>query len=171
MDIKAYIVENIGYFGWFVATFIFASFVEYWLHRLMHFFPRTFGKVHVEHHRENTGQGFWLELRNYVVGTSPMMANTFVMGWRIGVCCTLGGITYAIFAAYAHQLQHDNPVKCDWMEMPVHYVHHKYNQWHHNFGLAVDWWDRVFGTYQPQEWYTEVEKNMPKQGYWAIKWL
>jgi len=27
-------------------------------------------------------------------------------------------------------------------------VHHRDQMWHHNFGLAVDWWDRVFGTYR-----------------------
>jgi len=45
------------------------------------------------------------------------------------------------------------------MKMPVHYVHHKYGMWHHNFGLAVDWWDHVFGTYKPVEWLTEEEVN------------
>lgn len=170
MDITTAIFKTAGYIGWVVAAFIFASFVEYWLHRLMHIFPRI-GKVHVQHHQENTGQGFLPELRNYVVGTAPIMATTFLFSWRIGVCCTLGGIAYATFAAYAHQLQHDNPNRCDWMEMPVHYVHHKYNQWHHNFGLAVDWWDRVFGTYQPKEWYTPEEENALQRGYFAIKWL
>ncbi|MEO1621942.1 MAG: sterol desaturase family protein [Cyanobacteria bacterium J06632_3] len=157
------------YLGWFAVAFVFASFVEYWVHRLMHIYPRI-GQVHVRHHKENTGQGFFLELRDYVVGTAPMMATMFLFSWQIGVSCTLGGVAYAIFAAYAHQLQHDNPVKCDWMEMPVHYVHHKYDQWHHNFGLAVDWWDRVFGTYQPQPSWLGAEEMAVRSGRMQIKW-
>lgn len=97
------------------------------------------------------------------------MGTTFLFSWQIGVCCTLGGIAYATFAAYAHQLQHDNPARCDWMEMPVHTVHHQYNQWHHNFGLAVDWWDRVFGTYQLKQWHAPSDENS-RRGYLAIKW-
>ena len=30
--------------------------------------------------------------------------------------------------------------------MPTHYVHHKFNMWHYNFGIALDIWDRVFRT-------------------------
>ena len=33
--------------------------------------------------------------------------------------------------------------------MPTHYVHHKFNMWHYNFGMALDIWDRVFRTYKP----------------------
>lgn len=53
--------------------------------------------------------------------------------------------------------------------MPVHYVHHKYNQWEYNFGLAVDWWDKVFGTYQAVDWLGESELEIDK-GYWQIEW-
>ena len=162
--------EGLWFVGWFLVAFVFASLVEYWLHRLMHIYPRGIGAVHVRHHQENTGQGFWLEFRNYVVGTAPMMATMFLFSWQIGLSCTLGGLSYAAFAAYAHQLQHDNPIKCDWMEMPVHYVHHKYDQWYHNFGLAVDWWDRVFGTYQPQAWLTASEQSGSSRGRLKIKW-
>jgi hypothetical protein len=27
-----------------------------------------------------------------------------------------------------------------------------YHQWHHNFGVTVDWWDHVFGTYKEMPW-------------------
>ncbi|MEO0375998.1 MAG: sterol desaturase family protein [Cyanobacteria bacterium P01_A01_bin.17] len=105
MDNISDIFKAAGYLGWFIAAFIFASFVEYWLHRFMHIDPYHLGKVHVQHHQENTGQGFLPEWRNYVIGTAPIMGTTFLFSWQIGVCCTLGGIAYATFAAYAHQLQ------------------------------------------------------------------
>jgi sterol desaturase/sphingolipid hydroxylase (fatty acid hydroxylase superfamily) len=57
------------------------------------------------------------------------------------------------------------------MPMPVHYVHHKYGQWHHNFGLAVDWWDRVFGTYKAMDWYDEKEQAKPELGFRQLRWF
>jgi len=83
----------------------------------------------------------------------------FTRAGVVGISFFLGMLFYAAFAAYAHQLQHENPTACFWMKMPVHYVHHEYKQWHHNFGLGVDWWDRIFGTYKPVEWLTEKEQN------------
>jgi len=80
------------------------------------------------------------EFRDYVLGSFVVMAIMFSTHWRqesVG----FGGF-FAAFSAYA-QLQHENPTQCFWMKMPVHYVHHKYGMWHHNFGLAVDWWDHV----------------------------
>jgi sterol desaturase/sphingolipid hydroxylase (fatty acid hydroxylase superfamily) len=35
-----------------------------------------------------------------------------------------------------------------WKRIPVHYVHHRDHMWEHNFGLGVDWWDHVFGTWR-----------------------
>lgn len=42
--------------------------------------------------------------------------------------------------------------------------------WHHNFGLAVDWWDRVFGTYKSVEWLTDKELQQPERGYLQLRW-
>lgn len=155
----------------FVLAFIFASFVEYWLHRMMHIFPH-FGRdivPHYEHHRENTANGVLQEFRDYAM-VIPLSLLAFFISFPFGISFVGGSIVYAAFSAYAHQLQHENPTKCVWMKMPVHYVHHKYNQWEHNFGLAVDWWDRLFGTYQAVEWLTESELEQSPKGYWQIKW-
>jgi sterol desaturase/sphingolipid hydroxylase (fatty acid hydroxylase superfamily) len=152
-----------------VIAFTFSSLAEYWLHRLMHFDPQTFA-FHLEHHQENTGQGFLQELRNYVLGTSLLIMAPFLYSWEIGLSWLLGAVSYAAFSAYAHQLQHDNPQACFWMPMPVHYVHHHYKQWHHNFGLGLDYWDRVFGTYKPVEWLAEPELHPAKQSLLTIKW-
>jgi sterol desaturase/sphingolipid hydroxylase (fatty acid hydroxylase superfamily) len=42
----------------------------------------------------------------------------------------------------------------------------------HNFGILVDWWDRLFGTYQP----IEYARALPPRGarlkaYLAIPWI
>ncbi len=155
----------------FIAAFIFASFVEYWLHRLMHIDPR-FGRdivPHYKHHRDNTANGVLLEFKDYSM-IVPLSCLAFFISVPIGMSAVAGSIVYAAFSAYAHQLQHECPIKCVWLKMPVHYVHHKYNQWDCNFGLAVDWWDKVFGTYQAMEWLTPEELEKPAKGYLQIKW-
>jgi sterol desaturase/sphingolipid hydroxylase (fatty acid hydroxylase superfamily) len=152
----------------FIAAFIFASLIEYWVHRLMHQ-PLRFGQRHRDHHRRNEGQGVLWEFRDYVKGTFLVMTLPLFISLPIGIGWMLGAVSYAAFSSYAHQLQHENPTKCFWMQMPVHYVHHKYNMWHHNFGLAVDWWDHVFGTYKLVDWLTD-EESQPVRGYWELRW-
>lgn len=153
----------------FVSAFVFSSFVEYWVHRLMHANARV-GQRHRDHHRRNEGQGVVWEFLDYVKGASLAMLPFFLVSWQAGLGWLLGALAYAIFSAYAHQLQHENPTKCFWMKMPVHYIHHKHNMWHHNFGLGVDWWDHLFGTYQPVEWPTETETAAPERGYLTLRW-
>jgi sterol desaturase/sphingolipid hydroxylase (fatty acid hydroxylase superfamily) len=162
----------------FGLAFIFASFLEYWIHRLFHLkstnplkriFPNI-GQGHTKHHLDGSGQGVIWEFRDYFLGTSLLMFLMFFYSWEAGISWFLGSFFYAGFAAYAHQLQHDNPTKCFWMKMPVHYVHHKYDQWNHNFGIGVDWWDRIFQTYQEVDWLSEPELSQAKQGLFAIKW-
>lgn len=154
---------------WFGGAFLFASLVEYWMHRAMHKFPKTF-KTHTEHHVKNTGQGVLGEFISYVKGAFIILLPPFFYSWQGGIAWCCGAIFYAAFSAYAHQLQHDNPTYCAWMKMPVHYVHHSYNQWHHNFGLGLDWWDKIFGTYKPVEWLEEAEEKFPGGGYLEVKW-
>ncbi|MGI0495343.1 sterol desaturase family protein [Alkalinema pantanalense CENA528] len=156
--------------GFLVAAFVLASLVEYWVHRLMHQ-PYKLGEKHRDHHRRNEGQGVIWEFRDYLLGTCVVMAIPYFWSWEIGLAWTIGGVAFAAFAAYAHQLQHENPRKCFWMPMPVHYVHHKYGMWNHNFGLAVDWWDRVFGTYKVVDWLDEKELQRPTVGFLELRWL
>ncbi len=155
----------------FLLAFIFASFLEYWLHRLMHIDPR-FGRdiiPHYNHHKENSAQGVLPEFKDYSM-VIPVGLFSFLISVPVGISFMSGTIVYALFSAYAHQLQHENPTKCFWLKMPVHYVHHKYNQWNHNFGLAVDWWDKVFGTYKEMDWLSEKELKIPEKGYLQLKW-
>jgi len=154
----------------FLSAFVFASFVEYWVHRLMHFKPNNVGKRHVDHHRRNEGQGVVWEFFDYVKGSAIAMIVPFFFSAAWAPGWVAGALAFAAFSAYAHQLQHENPTKVFWMKMPVHYVHHKYGQWNHNFGLAVDWWDHVFRTYKPTEWLTEEELSRPERNYLQLRW-
>jgi sterol desaturase/sphingolipid hydroxylase (fatty acid hydroxylase superfamily) len=155
--------------AFFVGAFVFASFVEYWMHRLMHVSAKV-GARHLDHHKRNEGQGVVWEFRDYVRGSAIAMFIPFLFSVEAGIGWVLGALVFAAFSAYAHQLQHENPTKCFWMKMPVHYVHHKYGMWHHNFGLAVDWWDHIFRTYKPVDWLTETELQQPQRGYLELRW-
>lgn len=134
---------------WAVAGFVLGTLLEYWVHRAMHW-GWLFSKRHREHHRDGWGQGFWPELRTYVLPSIPVLVPPYLIDVRSGVAWTTGCVGFAVFASYAHQLQHDSPAACRWMAMPVHYVHHRDQMWRHNFGMAVDWWDRVFRTYRTE---------------------
>ena len=160
--------------GSFILAFIMASLAEYWAHRLMHMIPRLC-PPHIEHHQANRGQGVWGEFRDYVLPGIPLMGLICLPLWKVGLGVVglshaIGALFYAAFAAYAHQLQHDNPAKCTWVRMPVHYVHHLYDQWHYNFGITVDWWDRIFGTYKPMEWSSSIDRNEPAKGFLQVRW-
>lgn len=148
-----------------------SSLVEYWLHRLMHWQPDSrLGDRHRDHHRRNEGQGVLGEFRDYVKGSAIAMLLPLFLDRTFGLSWLIGALGYALFSAYAHQLQHENAIHCGWMAMPVHYVHHKYGMWHHNFGLGVDWWDRLFGTYKPMDWLGDEERSHADQPPWQIRW-
>jgi sterol desaturase/sphingolipid hydroxylase (fatty acid hydroxylase superfamily) len=138
--------------AYFILALIFSSFVEYWIHRLMHLWPWFGNRLtsHYKHHYNNESPGVLVDFKDYSV-VALIFCPIFFIAWSAGIGAILGGLVFAAFAAYTHQLQHENPTKCIWMKVPVHYLHHNYT-WHHNFGLSVDWWDRVFGTYKPIEW-------------------
>lgn len=155
----------------FVAAFVFGTFVEYVVHRLMHG-RWVLGKKHAEHHRDAWGQGFIGEFGDYFFPSLLVIWVGFLISLPIGIGWVAGGTFYAFLAAYAHQLQHENPDLVFWMPRPVHYLHHKHHMWRTNFGIAVDWWDRVFGTYEKVEW--QREKSIRAHGFKAffrITWL
>ena len=180
----------------FILAFVLASLVEYWVHRLMHGSPKLkISEKHRNHHRDGTVGCKSREVCQFTVaedtrlclvvrvagcshshllddvkGTILVMCLMFLVSPVAGAGWLLGALVFAAFSYYAHQLQHDNPTKCFWMKMPVHYVHHKYGMWHHNFGLALDWWDHVFGTYKPVDWLTEEELSQPERGHLTLRW-
>lgn len=155
----------------FISALIIGTFVEYLIHRLMHL-RWVLGNKHTEHHAEGTGQGWLGEFWDYFLGS------LFIVWWGV-FCCTpvaigwaAGILLYACCAAYAHQVQHENPELVFWMPRPVHHLHHAHNMWRHNFGITVDWWDRIFGTYRPEEW--KPEKRAREYGlkaFFQIKWF
>jgi sterol desaturase/sphingolipid hydroxylase (fatty acid hydroxylase superfamily) len=145
----------------FIFAFIFGSFLEYWVHRLLHISPTFGNKItkHYGHHRSNTSKGFFKDFLDFSL-VSLLVLPAFLISLSCGIIMVSGTVAFAAFASYAHQIQHHNPHKCFWMKMPIHYIHHKNNQWDSNFGLAIDWWDIVFGTYKPVEWLSKEQSGV-----------
>lgn len=152
----------------FVMALVLGTLVEYWGHRFMHSW--LLKKKHALHHRDGWGQGWLGEFFDYVVGTVWLLPWGFLYSLEAGIGFLAGGLCYAVFAAYSHQLQHERPELCFWLKRPVHYLHHQHHMWHYNFGISLDLWDRVFGTYKQVEWNPE-RKRYPLRSYLQIKWF
>lgn len=155
------------------AAFFVGTLSEYIVHRLMH--ARVFlYKIHAKHHQVGEGQGWFGEFKGYFLPSIPvLLIGGFLFSywsWVAVVGFIIGCTMYAAAAAYAHQVQHENPDLCFWLRRPVHHLHHNGKMWHHNFGILVDFWDRVFGTYKPVE-YERSEKKYPISSYFKIRWF
>jgi sterol desaturase/sphingolipid hydroxylase (fatty acid hydroxylase superfamily) len=155
----------------FAAALVIGSLVEYVVHRLMH--SRWFlGQKHAEHHKDGWGQGWAGEFWDYLLGGLVLLWWGFLYSIPVGVGWLSGLLVFAALAAYAHQLQHERPELCFWLKRPVHYLHHKHHMWRHNFGISMDIWDRLFGTYKVVDWAPEKRPfQYPLKSFFQIKWF
>lgn len=162
-------------FAVFLALFI-GTLVEYVVHRLMHA-GKFFYKIHAQHHQVGQGQGWFWEFKDYYLPSLPVSIIGFLIfyfasSFAAGISFAIGCLLYAALAAYAHQVQHEKPELCFWMKRPVHHIHHNGKMWHHNFGILVDFWDRVFGTYKPVDPPADyVPEKHSISAYFKIKWF
>lgn len=162
--------------GAFLVTMLVGSFIEYVVHRLMHR-RILLGKVHADHHAVQLGQGWFKEFLAYFLPAAPAFAVLVVvncvLGWyALAAGEALGCLVFSAFAAYAHQVQHEHPELACWMRRPVHHIHHAHNMWHHNFGISLDIWDRVFGTYKVVDWQPARRlRDIRPWHFLKIQWL
>jgi sterol desaturase/sphingolipid hydroxylase (fatty acid hydroxylase superfamily) len=154
----------------FLLAVLLASFVEYWGHRLMHQ-NVLLKKRHARHHKLGSGQSWFGEFLDYVTPSLLLMWVGFLHSTAAGIGFVAGAVIYAAVAAWAHQLQHEAPTRVFWMKQPVHTVHHVHQEWHHNFGITVDLWDRVFGTFRHHEETPEIEGLGADLGLLQIHWF
>ena len=169
-------IDWVGVVLSFCLALVIGTLVEYVVHRLMH--ARIFlYKVHARHHQTGEGQGWLWEFKDYFVPSLPIAIGGLLIGYffislPVGIAFFAGCMFYASAAAYAHQVQHENPDLCFWLRRPVHHLHHNGKMWHHNFGILVDVWDRVFGTYKPVEYVPKKKlREYPLSAYFKIKWF
>ena len=123
---------------------------EYFVHRLMHW-GILYPEGHKYHHESNDPRTYLSDFFDYGTGAVLIGWLGFLISFPAGIGWALGAFAYAALASYAHQLQHANAEMVFWMPRPVHRLHHAYDMTGHNFGILVDWWDRLFGTYRPVE--------------------
>ncbi len=137
--------------GGLVSGLLLGSLVEYVAHRLMHA-HKLVVRTHRKHHKKADAQGVWGEFTDYFRASLLFGWLGFLVSPPFGGGHAIGAVLYAFLAAYAHQLNHERPELVFWMPRPVHYLHHKHNLWQTNFGILVDVWDRLLGTYEVVEW-------------------
>jgi sterol desaturase/sphingolipid hydroxylase (fatty acid hydroxylase superfamily) len=152
------------------ASFVVGTFVEYFVHRAMHW-GLLHGEGHRWHHESNEARTYLKDFLDYGTGAVLLCWPGFLVSLPAGLGWMLGALAYTACASYAHQVQHANADLVFWMPRPVHRLHHNLDMREHNFGILVDWWDRLFGTYRPIEW----PRAMPPRGqrlkaYLAIPW-
>ncbi len=134
--------------------FVFWDFCFYWFHRIHHYFSLLWA-VHVVHHQ---GEHFNLSLglRNswYSQLTSfPFFIGLAIIGIPAHIYLVVSSIQYFIqFYNHNHLVK-----KSGWLEYimitPSHHrVHHGQNDPYidKNFGGTFVFWDKMFGTFQPE---------------------
>jgi len=169
---EAIVISFVG----FLAAFIIASLVEWVVHLLMH--RRVLlGGIHYKHHLAGMADGMVWEFL-YYVPAAVIGSGLFLLGgwyynlWWLGGGMSAGSFAYAFFAGYAHQIQHEHPELVFWMYPPVHTVHHRHEMYRRNFGIGVDVWDKVFGTYQHVDWTPDPARRRKRlQEFWQIQWF
>lgn len=149
---------------------VFGTLAEYVVHRSMHW-GILYPEGHSWHHDSNEARTFLQDFLDYGTGTALLCWIGFVVSIPAGIGWLLGALAYALLASYAHQLQHANAGLVFWMPRPVHGLHHVHDMTEHNFGILVDWWDRLFCTYRPIEWPRSRSRDGPHfKDYLAIPW-
>ncbi|CAN5552719.1 hypothetical protein BH11PLA2_BH11PLA2_05590 [soil metagenome] len=162
--------------GGLLAALIAGSFIEWFVHLLMHR-RIILGKVHYRHHAQETSDGWFWEFVYYAGGAIPTAIGFAVGGWYLqlpwlGGGFAAGSLLYAVFAAYAHQVQHERPELVFWMHPPIHAVHHDNRMYRANFGIGVDVWDKLFGTYVKVDWTPDPARVRTSiRDFFRIRWL
>lgn len=169
------LLNSLAVAGGFLTAIVTASFVEWFVHLLMHR-RILLGKVHYRHHAAGMADGMIWEFLYYLPAAIIGSAISAAIGWYFNLpwlaagFCT-GAFAYAFFAGYAHQIQHERPELVFWMHPPVHTVHHQNEMYRRNFGIGVDWWDKLLGTYERVDWQPNpARKRTSLRDFVQIQW-
>jgi sterol desaturase/sphingolipid hydroxylase (fatty acid hydroxylase superfamily) len=149
----------------FATTFFLAiftgTFLEYISHRALHEYERgILHRMHWNHHKTNHAESWLLDCFTLylpvafpgILAGSPLI----LLNWWLFLGWASGGIFYVFLFSFCHFIQHDYPEYVFWMRYPVHHFHHRYNRGKGNYGVVVDWWDRLFNTYNLKDNQIEV---------------
>jgi sterol desaturase/sphingolipid hydroxylase (fatty acid hydroxylase superfamily) len=155
----------------FFSGYAFASLGVYWVHRLMHF-GVVHAKPHIDHHKRNTGQGWFSEFWDYLQpGSIVILIGAgfwYFLSWKASICWIVGNVLCLVFSAFTHEVSHTNPSLIFWSKRPIHYFHHKNKEWNNNFGFTTIFWDVLFGTYKDDPEWTREKVNY--RDFLKVKW-
>jgi sterol desaturase/sphingolipid hydroxylase (fatty acid hydroxylase superfamily) len=161
MDALVIVVTAIG-------AVIFATFAEYFIHRGMHW-GFIYPKGHLKHHRKDEARTYLADFLDYGSGALLVGWIGFLVSVPVGIGWAVGALVYTALASYSHQLQHAHAELVFWMKRPIHRLHHIHDMKDANFGILVDWWDRLFGTYMPAT-YRRPKRESRLRDFVAIPW-
>lgn len=126
-----------------VLGFVLWTFLEYWTHRLL--FHRFMRRAHDLHHERPGGYD----------AVPPWMTAPIHLALGAVAClssATLGGFSgmelgYLLYI-WTHDQIHHGTARGAWLHKrwQHHLIHHRGLEV--NFGVALFWWDRLFGTYR-----------------------
>lgn len=153
-----------------VTGMVVGTLMEYVVHRLMHW-GILYPEGHRYHHATGDPRTYLQDLLDYGMGGVLFGWVGFLISTPLGIGGAIGAAIYVVLASYAHQLQHADASLVFWMRRPVHRLHHDLDMIDRNFGILVDWWDRLFGTYAPVEHPRRRAAYADRlRGYFAIPW-
>ena len=143
--------------GWaFLATFVIADLAFYWYHRLSHEIPVLWTMHHTHH--SSPWMNFTTAMRlNWIAKfVSPLFYMPLVV---LGVSPEFLGASLALGLMFQFLLHTEAVGRLGWFEGKLlntpsaHRVHHGSNTKYidRNYAGVFIVWDRIFGTYQPEE--------------------
>ena len=155
------IYHDVGEYGWgyFVASLLLVLLIHdayfYWAHRLMHH-PRIYRHVHLTHHR-STNPTPWAAFAFHPLEAVVEAGIIFFIAFLFPVhpaVILLFVLVMTIYNVYGH---------LGWELYPASFAQHPVGRWintsishnqhhqqaHSNYGLYFLWWDRWFGTLNP----------------------
>ena len=139
----------------FLATFVLAEGAYYWYHRLSHEISALWAIHHVHHSARSLNLS--IAYRLHVLGriVSPVAYAPLVL-FGLSPTDLLGAL--ALSLVYQFFIHTRTVGKLGWLERTgfntpsLHRVHHGSNDWciDRNYAGVLIFWDRLFGTYQPE---------------------
>ena len=147
-------LHGLGLVGGAVVVILATTFVDYWVHRLMHRSQFLWRWMHQLHHSaERVDLAGFAVAHPFELVVAVLMAT--VVGSILGVSAdavVLGGFVYFATQLFLH-LEIDTPAWIGWfLQRPEgHRVHHTRGVHAYNYGLPL--WDALFGTRRnPDVW-------------------
>ena len=153
-----------------IGAFVVGTLAEYFVHRSMHW-GILHPQGHRSHHERDDARTYLHDFIDYGSGALLLSWPGFLVSLAGGFGWMFGALAYTALASYAHQIQHANADLTFWMRRPVHRLHHVHDMTGQNFGVLVDWWDRLFGSYAAIEWPRDMPLRKHRlREYFAIPW-